>query len=468
MQVTDAAIPPPPTPPALVRWVLDQMSTEATLHRAYLRRRANSRLETVSDAGRPRAACEPGARWTRIAVRGDDKAKSLTISNVSTASGLVSAMFIGGVLRTEVDLSQLRPYGMEHACNWCQAGSLELDKPYVVCHISEHKNGLVGIGSRCNGHLASNADDLVEIFNPLIRISSLEYPTLDEYNQTIEALDINGDWEATLQPLEPSTIWNEGVLLLRELKMPCPLTFGGQVRLSTILRYDGLLFRYDPRIVMLDNTLDAPLNLSNLQTGELGVPSSMSCPAPKKTFMNAKSCVLTHGCSPHKAIPKKDLSPTIQLNHTTLRAMYLEGNIYAQAISELPLSGDEDPCSRVVRWRSLGGPCNGNESPLDDTTRALLVAAINGSADTNPIVKDVELSWEEQQHCSNAYVAGGAIVDVFGECWQITNADQLNVYDFTLWAMGHGGHPGNDEGIGFYPIKTFAHEGSIQVNPPQG
>ena len=97
---------------------------------------------------------------------------------------------------------------MDHACDWCQKGSLELDKTYVVCLVEEHENGLVRIGSRCNGHLGSDADDLVEVYNPMIRLSLLDYPTTDEYGLPIEALTVRGDNDV---PFLSRFEWNAGV-----------------------------------------------------------------------------------------------------------------------------------------------------------------------------------------------------------------------------------------------------------------
>ena len=48
-----------------------------------------------------------------------------------------------------------------------------------------------------------------------------------------------------------------------------------------------------------------------------------------------------------------------------------------------------------------------------------------------------KLSNDDRNMCSDAV---GAIVDVDGDCWEHTHNDQLSVYDFTLWAMDHGGN----------------------------
>jgi hypothetical protein len=63
--------------------------------------------------GRPRGACEPGSRWNRIAIRADDQNKNLTFQLVNMPDGSnVTAMYIGGVLRSEVDFAVMRPKGL--------------------------------------------------------------------------------------------------------------------------------------------------------------------------------------------------------------------------------------------------------------------------------------------------------------------------------------------------------------------
>lgn len=146
-----AGVRPPPSPPAITQWVVDQITTvPVTLHRAYLRQRANPRQTFTTDMGRPRGACEVGARWNRIAIRGDDLPMKLEVREVAVSSGTVTAMYIGPhadnmVLRSEVDLSALRPWGgitggsapSTSSCQECQSGTLVLNTPYTICTVHE-------------------------------------------------------------------------------------------------------------------------------------------------------------------------------------------------------------------------------------------------------------------------------------------------------------------------------------------
>ena len=122
-------------------WVHEQLALPPTLHREYFRRRANPRLDKPSEVGRPRGACEPNARWNRIAIRADDRGETIEFKKVAVpGGGTVAAMHVGGVLRSEVDMKDLRPYSMAAPvsprpgstdnCNWCQRGKVEYDTKY--------------------------------------------------------------------------------------------------------------------------------------------------------------------------------------------------------------------------------------------------------------------------------------------------------------------------------------------------
>eukprot|EP01052_Picozoa_sp_SAG31_P011020 SAG31_NODE_614_length_13525_cov_4.312230_8_plen_221_part_00 len=122
-------------------------------------RRANPRIETTTEVGRPRGACGTNSRWNRIAIRADDMTQNISFSVVSTVGGTnVTAMFIDGVLRSEVNLNDMRPFGLGAPvsrpqpgdnCGWCQRGGLTMDTTYVICRVQEWPMGLVAIGTEC-------------------------------------------------------------------------------------------------------------------------------------------------------------------------------------------------------------------------------------------------------------------------------------------------------------------------------
>ena len=78
------------------------------------------------------------------------------------------------------------------------------------------------------------------------------------------------------------------------------------------------------------------------------------------------------------------------------------------------------------------------------------------------VVRDAEISHGERSLCSGVQGVG-VIVEVEGVCWEHVHNDLLNVYDFTLWAMDHGG---NIPAAGFFPIKNVAYDGEAVLKFP--
>ena len=68
------------------------------------------------------------------------------------------------------------------------------------------------------------------------------------------------------------------------------------------------------------------------------------------------------------------------------------------------------------------------------------------------MVVGTKISHGERSLCSGVQGVG-VIVEVEGVCWR--HVQLLNVYDFPLWAMDHGG---NIPAAGF-PIKNVAYDG---------
>eukprot|EP01047_Picozoa_sp_COSAG01_P010083 COSAG01_NODE_423_length_17260_cov_203.736962_17_plen_589_part_00 len=310
--------------------------------------------------------------------------------------------------------------------------------------------GQVAIGTSCESSMWPGATQRTELYNVLVEFKHMPYPTRDRIGEAIEVLELRpGD--AALHRL-PRTIYNTGALLLTELVVRCPFSQGAQLRPATTIKYRDEYYRYDPRVALLTNTLESPANLSSTSlTGHMRTCPLIGPTAPK-SFLNEHTCVVSHGCMADDYTGR-----SFQLNSTTLRQFFLQGNNYVYAIDALPLgTSNADPCKDKVRWRALGA-CGGRATALDFSTQTVLAAAIRSSPDANLIVKDVELANSDRNMCSNAK---GAIVDVDGNCWQHTHNDQLGVYDFTLWTMAHGG---NDGAAGFFPIKSVAHDGPDSI-----
>ena len=224
------------------------------------------------------------------------------------------------------------------------------------------------------------------------------------------------------------------------------------------MEYNGAYYRYDPRLVLLDNDVDSGMQ-SFPPASDDRVPMR-TCPlismsAPKTAF-NEHTCVVSHGCTPYAYSDDK-----FELNSTTLRAFFLSGNNFVYVIDSLPLPDNVDPCKDKTRWRSIGECAGRATTSLDTNTKAVIAAALRAPGDQNPFVRDVKLSNEDKGKCKGAKAA---IIDVDGECWEHTHSDQLSVYDFTLWSMAHGG---NGLTAGFVPIKQVAWDGKTVLHFPK-
>ena len=199
----------------------------------------------------------PFSRWNGIALRGDDVAQNITFREVTLPAGkTVTAMYVGGILRSEVDLAKMRPFGLQgpvaspaatENCNWCQSGTIAYDKVYVICRIEEWPMGIVVIGTRCRGDLWPAADSRTELYNTRLEFRSLAYPVTDRLNEPIELLELRAD-DSTTYPLPP-TIYNAAVLVVSRFNVPCPFSLGAQTRPSTTIKKDGRYYRCGGQVI---------------------------------------------------------------------------------------------------------------------------------------------------------------------------------------------------------------------------
>ena len=100
------------------------------------------------------------------------------------------------------------------------------------------------------------AVDRSVLYNVLMRFDKMAYPTVDRFGEIIELVELSAN-DATTFKLEPS-IFNTGVLMLSALHIACPFSYGGRLRISTTVKYEGEFYRYDPRLVLESNTLKNP------------------------------------------------------------------------------------------------------------------------------------------------------------------------------------------------------------------
>ena len=134
-------------------------------------------------------------------------------------------------------------------------------------------------------------------------------------------------------------------------------------------------YKYDPRLRLLDNTLDSPANIApHRDAGVFGHSAAQAqCPLVIPNFLNEGKCVRhTEGtCSPLEFITDK----VIKLDRENLRLWYTTSNKMVFAVDGLP-PPTSSPCTphQMSRWRLIKGTCKGGPSVDAETKQTLLGA----------------------------------------------------------------------------------------------
>ena len=138
-------------------------------------------------------------------------------------------------------------------------------------------------------------------------------------------------------------------------------------------------YKHDPRLRLLENTLDSPADISAARdAGHFGRSTAQAqCPLVAPNFLNEGKCVRhTEGtCSPLEFVTDK----RVTLDRTNLRLWYTTSHKHVLAVDGLKLekSAAVSPCKANLRsrWRLVPGKCEGGPT-LDDTTAKTLTAAL--------------------------------------------------------------------------------------------
>jgi hypothetical protein len=187
------------------------------------------------------------------------------------------------------------------------------------------------------------------------------------------------------------------------------------------LKYKNKLYKFDPRLLLLENTLSSPAT---------GAVTASSCPVVPKTFLNKHSCRMESTCA-----PLQFSDADIVLNDQTLAKYYSLSHKYVYRVSGLRLGDGASPCAGVSRWRTSTN-CGPDLANLDTATKNTLKNLLK--QDTNQYVRDIEVT-STSGTCTGSGATGAAQLMVDGICWEHTHADYYSVYDFTSWAHEHDG-----------------------------
>jgi hypothetical protein len=316
------------------QWMKGQVALPATLLRTYLRERTNPRARQGSGL---RAACDAGSRWLAFTFDRMDVGKMLVVT-AAQESGRFS-LVIDGVQRGEVTLDGVA---------WSKDAA---SSTYVICSVTEAVGGEVLISSteackittaRVNPALAlSGTTAVVILASPFTFVAVQDVP---------------------------------GAYVLQKPPRGCSLRDGRDSYISV----GGTLYRHDPRVRLLENTVEAPAAT---------IAASGTCPAVSRTFVNAGGCVRRPSCA-----PLTFTSASLILDEGTLRRWYTKSQRFVYYVTNLTLTApfDVSACVGVSRWQQTAGACIA-PTILDPGTQASVTIALRDSTDVNPNVRDISI-----------------------------------------------------------------------------
>ena len=237
---------------------------------------------------------------------------------------------------------------------------------------------------------------------------------------------------------------------------------------------NGGYYMHDPRLQLIDNSLDSPQILRWLRIQEF----QTNLPRRSKTFLNRDSCVLRKkSCNPLKFADGQ-----LPLNTTNIRKWYTLGQRYVYYVTGLRLTDpsnnhnyDYSPCFKNAgrsRWKIIStSPCAGggvtsgpNETWWNESYHTI-ASALSSSTDTNPYIRDIDVSNVCVDKNQNRPELVGVKVEAGGKCWQHIHRDEYSVFDFSHWTL-LGTHPGNSaalKGGRTNPIKRIAINGGTNL-----
>ena len=401
---------------------MDGALQPATLQRAFVRARSNNRNRIAGNIGwsviaPAQSACQPGSRWSRFAFTSDDEA---SIFSVEENDGGGFNLYVGGLLRTQTDTFDLN------------AMDLINPNPAIICWVADKTDGIIVLGTPELCQRASNTNGLnvngpVTITNPPISLPA---------NYQSEELITFGASEVSLVEMEHEP----GFFILEDMLAVCvaPIVPG----VSTILNHAGEYYKHNPRVQMLENSLESPSTSLPPQTKDPFFSPRFrgsdleyhrgTCPAAAKTFLNKHTCTRRPECTTMKY---SDAWFTLDEEHLQMFWQTSEKLVFSVDGLDImsPHAHAQSPCGSSYnddsysRWLSTPGPCL-TDTALNSVTLASITAKLQSGQDchvvhptfgfgsaicteaTNPSVRDITLGGAAT---CNDPAARGASVTVF-------------------------------------------------------
>lgn len=246
---------------------------------------------------------------------------------------------------------------------------LEPGQSYIVCYATEYKGGdleLLKPGTPLPGgdwkvsSCQANPGNMIVLENPIV--------VLEEPDVTITQ-QLDG------VTMEPITVGGErNRYVARNMPEHCSLPETMHVFLQDAST--GKHYRHEARLELVTNTVEQPNIERRRQRDKTFIPSLTPtfCPAAAQSFANRRGCIRRNAC----AEPEFS-SGTVLLDSELMTQLFRRSSKYVYYIRGLRTEGladaDVSPCLVSSRWTKSTGSCEA-DTPLDDTTRTALIAAL--------------------------------------------------------------------------------------------
>ena len=249
---------------------------------------------------------------------------------------------------------------------------------YTVQRVSERTGGPLHL---CTASYNKKTKDCKaqQATNPVIRFSVPDKEATQVYSALVGSDVLTALLPKRDSPLHPKSDVPD-VYIMKQPRKDCQkhlFKAGSSFIGFATSKTDSTLqfYKHDPRLRLLDNTLDSPADISaDRDAGTFGLSSAqVQCPLLEPNFLNERKCVRhTEGtCSPLEFNTNKQ----VKLDQTNLRLWYTTSHKHVLAVDGL--SPESSLCTPRLtsRWRLVSGKCKGGPS-LDAATKKTLVTAL--------------------------------------------------------------------------------------------
>ena len=448
------------------QFVRQQMDLDASYHREIFRKRV--RGSVIGDdverypSGINDQACEEATRWRKYSWIRDDRSEEGEFTSSGTGTWLFS---INGKPTTEfASLPQTVEY--------------EGATDFTYVNTSSKFSIEWGIETIVGGELWLK--DLNLPGNPRWLVGGnppVYFPNGDDIEGVV-VISLTSAEEDDFKVINNSTKFGNQMVNLGTL------SDGACVNLSrtdfetvVVVKFsDDTYLRYEPSIVLQDNTLGSPIPDGGGSIAEMD--DAYYCANVPRSFMNEDSCIL----SDEETVCRNDFDDfnteeyKRELNENFLENLFEATGLYIYAVQQLRIEDATfdptlDPCAEGVttRWirvtqseldeDSVG--CEDMGSFENDATKDTLIELLDEAWNfkSNSLVLDITGPGVEAGVCDLGTLPNTGVI-VRGNCFKNAHEDYWSIFDFSEWAAAKSAsvgphHPGN-YGRAPNPITRFA------------